>query len=478
VPSPSATLLQNNVLTVPQGLSATVTAAHLQAQGSPANGIVFTLLALPANGTLLLNGSALALGGTFTQADIDAGNLSYQHDGSMTTADQFTFDLLDASGLWLHAEVFLINITQNTLAATASVTQPVTCFGEAEGEITVTASGGSAPLEYSLNGGPFQTGNVFTGLAPGDYTVEVQDADGFTVTTASVSIADVPALDVSASVTNDDISVTATGGTGQLQYSIGGPFQNGSTFVNVPNGTYTVTVQDANGCTATTTVTVTVNTLSVTATATASISCFGEADGEITATANGGNPPYQYSLNGGPLQNSNIFGNLGPGTYTVEVLDIDGFTLASNSVTLTGPPQLTASASASGNSITVTAGGGTPPLEYSLNGGPFQNGSTFGNLSNGSYTVTVQDANGCTATASATVSVNSIVVTATGSGMLACFGDADGTVTASATGGNDPYQYSLNGGPFQPSGTFTGLGAGTYTVTVQDGEASRRTPRP
>ncbi len=475
VASPLAVLLKNDVLTVPQGQSEIVSQTYLQGQGTPTNEVVFTLLSLPVNGNLVLGIDVPVVGTTFTQADIDAGLFSYQHDGSMTTTDEFEFDMVDNSGSWLHAQVFHINIIQNTLVVSAAITQSISCAGANDGEITVTASGGSAPLEYSLNGGAFQMGNVFSGLAPGDYTIEVMDADGFTITTSSLTISGPTAISATASVNTDVITATASGGTGSLEYSIGGAFQSSNTFGGLANGTYTVTVMDANGCTATTTATVAVNTLVVSASVTNGISCFGENDGEITVNVSGGSAPFEYSLNAGAFQSSNIFTNLGPGSYTVEVMDADGFTQTTTAVNLSNPAQLIASATDNANSITVTASGGTGSLQYSLNGGAFQSSNVFNNLPNGTYTATVQDANGCTATSTATVFTNNVVVSGSVTSAVSCFGENDGQITASASGGMAPYTYSLNGGAFQSSNIFSNLAAGSYTVTTVDSDGLTQT---
>ncbi|MFQ5446457.1 MAG: reprolysin-like metallopeptidase, partial [Saprospiraceae bacterium] len=231
-----AVLLTNNTLTVPQGQSDTITSGHLEAGGdSP---IEFTLLNLPANGVLVLAGDTLATGSTFTQADITAGNLTYHHDGSATTSDGFHFDLLNGSGGWLHDQVFNIVILQNTLSATATLTQGITCHNDNDAIITVTATGGTPPLQYSLNGGAFQGSNVFDNLPEGTYTVEVMDTNGFTVTTNAVTVTNPPALTASATVNGSDITVTASGGTGALEYSLDGVnYQSSNQFFNLPNGT-------------------------------------------------------------------------------------------------------------------------------------------------------------------------------------------------------------------------------------------------
>ena len=89
-------------------------------------------------------------------------------------------------------------------------------------------------------------------------------------------------------------------------------------------GTYTINVTDAIGCTGSTTITITQGT-GVTATiATTPTSCSGINNGTITVTPGGGSFPYQYSLNGGPLQSSNVFNGLAAGNYTIRVVDVNG----------------------------------------------------------------------------------------------------------------------------------------------------------
>ncbi|MBK6997657.1 MAG: SprB repeat-containing protein [Lewinellaceae bacterium] len=91
------------------------------------------------------------------------------------------------------------------------------------------------------------------------------------------------------------------------------------------------------------------------------VSCNGGNDGEIIVTASGGQLPYEYSINGGAGQASNVFSNLPPGNYTVFVTDNGGFSASSVQIILANPSAITASANAITNDIVVTAERGYQP---------------------------------------------------------------------------------------------------------------------
>ena len=474
-------LLTNNVLLLGSGTTATITDAYLKMKTAAlATQGQFTLLSLPAHGNLRLNGTTLAIGSVFTQADLNAGTITYKNNGDTGTSDQFTFDGYDASNAaWIHNAVFHISIVQNNLAATAAQTQMLLCHNGDSGQITVMASGLDGQFQYSLNGGASQNSNVFSSLSAGTYTVVVSGQYGFTVTANTVEITNPVALQASASVTADVVAVTATGGASTLQYSIDGQnFQSAAIFENVPNGIYTVIVKDANGCTVQTQAIVAVNTLLASLEIQSSVLCNGGNQGAITVNTGGGQAPFTYSLNGGMPQTSNTFQNLEAGTYTVEVVDNLGFTVLSNSVELTAPSVVVATASANLNVITVTATGGAGIYQYSLDGQSFQVANTFGNLSNGLYMLTVKDANGCTAITEATVNVAPIIGTVLITSALPCFAAQTATIQITPSGGVPPYQYQLDNGAFQSGNAFSGLGAGSYTVTIRDAAGVEQTLAP
>jgi gliding motility-associated-like protein len=121
-------------------------------------------------------------------------------------------------------------------------------------------------------------------------------------------------------------------------------------------------------------------------------------------------------------------------------------------------------------SVTVAGSGGTAPYMYNINGGTFQVSGTFSTLTAGLYTVTVKDANLCPFNVPVTITQPIVALsgTITAQTNVLCFGASTGSVTITGVNGVAPYEYSLNAGAYQPSGTFSLLTAGPYTVTVRD----------
>lgn len=384
-----------------------------------------------------------------------------------------------------------IAVAVNNLSAPSiqTVTQTdVTCNGANNGTITLSANGGMGSLSYSIdNGTNFQTNPVFQSLAPGNYSVVVQDGNGCTVT-STATIAEPLAIQINVTTTNTTcgnnngtIDVLANGGTGSLTYSNDGGSINQASghFGNVSAGTYQIVVTDDNGCTSTSQIIVTDAPSPVIAnTPLVQISCNGLNDGAITINTLGGLAPLQYSIdNGINSQPSGLFGNLSPGNYQILVTDANGCT-AATFVVLVQPLGITANASTinancgtADGAITIAASGGSGALQFSIdNGVSFQSASSFGFLTAGNYSVIIRDANGCTNTVTATVSNNSAPsISAVSTTDITCFGAGNGVISVSANGGSGTLQYSIdNGATFQTSQIFNNVVAGNYTVVVQD----------
>ena len=165
----------------------------------------------------------------------------------------FTFTPNDPTQCAIPATLTIVVNPLPTVSATAPA---ISCNGGTT-IITVTATGGTDPLRYSIDGTTFQDANTFENISAGDYTITVIDANLCTATAtltinpapdAITAAADAPAILCNTGTTT--ITVTASGGTAQLQYSLDGTnFQNANTFNNITAGDYTIIVRDANGCT-------------------------------------------------------------------------------------------------------------------------------------------------------------------------------------------------------------------------------------
>ena len=329
-------------------------------------------------------------------------------------------------------ELIITNITKKTYNGA-----DLSCSNAADGQITVTASGGTTPYQYSKdNGLTFQPSNVFSGLGAGTYKIVVKDnhncitAPQDIILNAPTPITIISAIkttyngsELSCSSSSDgEITVTATGGTGTLEYSKdnGATYQSSNVFSGLSAGTYTIVVRDVNGCTSNPqNVTITAPTPVMVTGAVKTIyhgsdlSCSNATDGQITVTATGGTGTFEYSKdNGATYQSSNVFSGLSAGIYQIVVKDANGCTTAPLQINITAPVALTMSIAKSdvtcfGDNngwIKVTVSGGSGQYRFSKDGGSnftlFQAGNeyTFENLVAGTYNIVAEDENGCSAT--------------------------------------------------------------------------------
>jgi gliding motility-associated-like protein len=416
---------------------------------------------------------------------------SNQNLSNVTGGQQYIVAVTDAFGCE-QVRNLLVPTTPGITAVSATQ-QAESCLGSLNGQLTASATGGTPPFQFSLDGGPFQASATFTGLAAGAYVITARDANGclrdgvgevlsgFTFGGLSFT-----ATDAGCSGNSGTVTVTPTGGTGAIQYQLNtGAFQASNTFGGLSAGLYTITARDANNCTISDTVRVVAGTGfggTLTATPTAA-ACTGVDNGSIAASATGGTLPYEFQLNSGAFQTSGNFTGLAPGSYTVTVRDASGCGTTQNVTVGTGPgvtgltltPTNAACAGISNGSISATAAGGTAPFQYQLGTGAFQASGNFTGLAAGSYSITARDANGCTRTESVTITNGPGVTGLTLVGTDPSCAGNDGQIVASPTGGTTPYEFQLGAGAFQPSGTFTGVGAGTQNVTVRDANGCTRT---
>ena len=430
---------------------------------------------LTCNGALDGGATASATGGT--------PPYSYMWSNSATTASitgvaagTYNVTITDANGCTDNTSV---TITEPAvLVASAIVDSNVSCNGFLDGGATASATGGDNSSYYYEWSNGATTASI-TGVAAGTYKVYISDhnecLDSATVTiTQPAAMSASVVIDSNASCngfSDGGATASASGGTPPYSYSWNNTATTAS-ITGVTAGTYTVTITDANGCTASNSGTIT-QPIAVVASAVvdSNASCNGFSDGGASASATGGTPPYSYSWSN-TATTASITGVVA-GTYNVTITDANGCS-GSTSVTITQPAAFTALVGIDSNvtcngfsdgGATASASGGTPPYSYSWN-----NTATTASITGvtaGTYTVTITDASGCTASNSGTITQPAAVApVAVVDSNVSCNGFSDGGASAAASGGTPPYTYSWSNGATTAS--ITGVVAGTYTVWVTD----------
>lgn len=274
------------------------------------------------------------------------------------------------------------------------------------------------------------------------------------------------------------VSATSTGAAVPFNYVWNTlPPTNNDTAYNVPVGTYTVTLTDANNCTATGTAIVTQQgNLNSSIVSTINLLCNGVPTGNLEVLGFGATPPYTYIL-GNDTSYIGVFSNLYAGIHNVTVVDSVGCSLVQQ-VVLTEPAlPLSITQTLHNNiscfgvndgSVTFTANGGTAPYNYS-SGITNSTSGVFSNLIANPYLFSVSDANGCYVTFADTITEpQQLVATISNFSHVVCNGQGNGNATASVVGGVGPYFYNWNSVPAQNTPTASNLVAGNYTVIVSD----------
>ncbi len=377
----------------------------------------------------------------------------------------------------------------------------VNCFGGSDGTATATATGGTAPLSYAIAPnvlplvyGTYQATGAFTGLAAGDYIINVKDALGCELASSVITIGQ-PAAALTATATSTDeicinandgtITVTPTDGTGPYQVSL-----NGGTFTTPPSAgpitisdlsdtTYTIDVRDANGCTYTLPAAITIaEGVDIQGDYQIFPTCNNNVVGNIIFPTVNPNIPasdFECALDGGIFEpaDSTFYQDLSAGSHTITFRYLNGCT---QDVTFTVPALLPISASITSQTnvlcygdttgeITVTATGGTGTLSYAISDqtppvfGTYQSTGVFTGLAAGDYTISIMDDNvGCETQLTTTITEPTAALTATASSTdEICINANNGTITIVPTGGTAPYETSLNGSAFAAQLSYTVL---------------------
>ncbi len=402
---------------------------------------------------------------------------------SNLVAGSYSVIVKDANNCQTNASV---TITQpSTLNVSVSVTN--TPCGNSIGSVSLTTSGGTPNYSYAWSPN-VSSGSSANSLGTGVYAISITDNNACVSTvTANLTSSNGPTV----AITHTNIlcyggntgiaAATVTGGTGALSYSWSPSGGTGLNASNLPAGNYNLIATDAIGCTGTFSVYISQPTTPLTTVLSGTpVTCNGSANGMASAIANGGTPGYTYSWSPGGGSGTTI-NSLSPTTYSLTVTDLNNC-ITTHTILMTEPTSLTTVISASNitcsglsnGTASVTASGGNSGYIYNWLPGGGTNAVTPSNLSTGNYSVTVTDAKGCAKTATVTITQPlPLIVTATG-GNVTCYGQTTGSVSATASGGVGSYAYH-----WQPSAStnsiVTGLGAGTYSVTITDANNCSKT---
>lgn len=416
---------------------------------------------------------------------------------STTGSIVYTITGTDANGCTETDDV-TVNVS-SSFNLNAAITD-VTCAGM-DGEIDLTPAGGTPPYVYQWIALPSGTNmgatEDLTGLDAGDYEITVTDQNGagcvsvdtFTVGTAlNIPVIDsVTIVDESCFGLNDgSVEVHISGGTGAptvtLYLGAVQIAQNGTgIFPNLAPGTYDIEVDDA-GCIVTSQAIVKAGPDIGFTFSTTQATC-GASNGSIEINATGGSG-YEFSITGAaPTQTDSVFNNLSAGAYTGYVIDVASGCEYSEAINVTNISSQTIvsvdsnSTSCNGacdGSFTVHMSGGVTPINFSIdNGTTTQLDSTFTGLCAGLYDIWTEDQTGCVATTQVTITEPDPVVFAADSTDATCNGTCDGEIQIhNVNGGDGNFTFTINNGaPIGPQADslFTGLCAGTYGITVEDG---------
>jgi gliding motility-associated-like protein len=434
-----------------------------------------------------------------------SGNYSYSWAGGSGTLSNIiagtysvTITDLDVPNCSVDTSFTVSDSNGPTLTIT-NVVNP-TC-GASDGSLTANLSGGTPPYVVTVDTGgtpivvnlPFAINAPVADLPAGTVSVTVQDGNNCTVFSSVTLIepSNCCEITVSAAIinstcneSNGSILLTVNNGTGNYTFS----WASGNNELNnIGAGTYSVTIIDVDApvfCSIDTSFNVSdADGPSINSISAVNETCAGLNNGQVNASATGGTGILTYTWQPGNLNGASQIG-LTPGIYTLIVSDQNGCEDSQQVTVVAGSgPQIIVSnivnPTCAGNDGSLTGGisGGTAPYTVTIDTGgtpqvitlPFPINAPVNNLPAGSVTITVEDANGCSATQTITLSAPNdccdlILVSVNGTDELC--GQSNGTLEVTVTSSGTNLQYSWTNGANTP--TVANVAAGTYTVTVTD----------
>lgn len=389
----------------------------------------------------------------------------------------YSFTITDFKGCTGNGTVALTEPDPISISLVSS--QNTICKGQASGRIDVQVTGGTPPYTYLWNNGT-QVEDLIN-VPEGNYQLVVVDANGCAAVSLLYEVTGPELMQVNANVVaplcegveNGSIEVSIVGGgTAPFQYSWSTD-ESSSSLYNLPSGTYTLTITDANGCEVDTSFVLPENQPIHVSYTVVQPACHNSKTGQICLNLSGGMGPYTVQWSTGAV--SSCISNLGAANYTAVVTDAQGCVLNLPLITLDEPEEMTIdlisneSISCHGEAdgrIDVEVAGGTPPYQYIWSNG--SHAEDIGGLPAGAYQLSVTDAHNCvevspvfTVSSPGVISIFSNLPTSE-----ACSPIAVDSLCLFVTGGVPGYSYSWNTG--DTASCLHAPPTGDYSVTVTD----------
>ncbi len=390
-------------------------------------------------------------------------------------AGLYSVTATDANGCTATQTISIIDTGAPTINGLSA--QDATC-GQATGSITVNASGGTLPLSYSWSHNIGLNNNTATDLQAGSYSVTITDATNCSAITATSinnvgpTISNTVVNPAACNEANGSITLNvAAAGGGAIGFSwshnatLGGAIAN-----NLAAGLYTVTITDFTAnCSIVETISVS-GSQAMMGSLSTSIAICGSSSGSANISVMGGTMPYNYEWSNG--QATPTATELTAGTYTVTVSDANDCVLIETAIiTSVNPLGLeivsgNATCEAANAEAIAFASNGTAPYQFNWSNGATE--LSLDDLAAGVYSLTVTDANGCTAIATTTINTEgSLSANIQNVTPVSC-GEDNGSAQVVVTEGTPPYNYQWDFTGGTNSATINNMPAGFYTVTVSD----------
>ncbi len=399
-PIESAIVLKNNDHILQNETQKLVSMEQLLVENLDPENVFFALRSIPQNGNLQRFNSTtntfdnLILGGIFTQSDIDQGGINYIITDLSGENDQFIFDVVDDQMRYASNEIFNISYSFDGFITSALVTNTISCFGDNNGEITASVSGGFSPFMYSIDGENFSDNNIFTNLSPDTYTVTIRDANGNESVSSPIIISEPTQVELTTNVNENQLTIDAMGGTGSYTYSVDGINYSDENMYTLEDGSeYIISVKDGNECAITNSSFIHYFISNATIDFT-DVTCNGIDNGSLSVTSvTGGLEPYTYSIES-EMNTTGVFENLSAADYEVLITDSFGNELT-QTVTISEPAILELFTTVNLDTIFVEGQGGIAPYLFSLDGANYENTNFLIGEVGEIYTVYITDQNGC-----------------------------------------------------------------------------------